>query len=327
MKERGGPERSTAVGLVLAATIATQATAAGLLPFAGPPAETLPARLLPEARGEAPAPTLGTAVGSASVRQDSRSGGREVASAGGRSAQAKLVSSMLQETNRVRRRRGLRSLALSDDLCAAARAHAEDMLDRNYFDHRSPEGGTPNDRVVRSSPRAIVLGVRENISMTAGYDPGDPEVRGEGYVQRWMDSKGHRENLLNQESTHVGFAAASASRRGEWAEYAVQVLGVVAGRWDRVPPGAVRAPATWKASLIAPLEFFLDDLSHPGQRYADPDRARVYSIGGVPLAVSRAGGSTVVELPRVAPGSYRLLARLRGEEGYQLLRNFTVVAR
>ncbi|MFO8059445.1 MAG: CAP domain-containing protein, partial [Bacillota bacterium] len=54
---------------------------------------------------------------------------------------------MLSLINEAREAEGLEPISLSGDLCAAARGHAEEMIEMNYFSHRSPRTGSAGDRV------------------------------------------------------------------------------------------------------------------------------------------------------------------------------------
>lgn len=102
------------------------------------------------------------------------------------------------KTNEVRLKNGLPALIWDPLLCRMARMHSEDMAQRNYFAHETPEGLELKDR-----GRAIgilqfrVLG--ENIAYNKGFtDPGSFAV------ERWMLSGAHRANIL-----YVGFQASA----------------------------------------------------------------------------------------------------------------------
>src|SRR5690606_13531909 len=116
--------------------------------------------------------------------------------------------------------RDLEPLTLSDPLNAAAQAHAEDMLARGYYDHLSPEGEDVADRY-RAAGGGEWRRVQENIA-TCSPCAGAP---GAGLVARlhegWMDSPGHRENILRPGITRFGFGIA-AGRDGPL--YAVQTF-------------------------------------------------------------------------------------------------------
>jgi uncharacterized protein YkwD len=103
--------------------------------------------------------------------------------------------------NRVRAQHGLRPLIPSETLIEVARAHSEDMLRRKYFDHVAPGGSRPADRVTAAGVHW--LRVTENLAMNAGMDdPVEQAVRG------WMDSRGHRGNILDPDVTHTGVGIA-----------------------------------------------------------------------------------------------------------------------
>jgi hypothetical protein len=87
------------------------------------------------------------------------------------------------------------------DADQTARAHSEDMLRRHYFDHQDPRGRKPSDRV--SAAGVAWTRVTENLAMSAGMD--DPVATA---VEGWMDSRGHRANILDPQVTHTGVGIA-----------------------------------------------------------------------------------------------------------------------
>jgi uncharacterized protein YkwD len=91
--------------------------------------------------------------------------------------------------NRARVEHGLAKLLHSPALAEVARGHSEDMAKRRYFDHRTPDGLGPSDRVKAEGMRYERMA--ENIAVNAGMDsPVDVAVQG------WLESQHHRENLL-----------------------------------------------------------------------------------------------------------------------------------
>lgn len=258
---------------------------------------------------------------------------RAVAPPGDRATEG-MVRTLLEETNRERAAHRQGPLTLSPDLSAAAQKHAEDMLARAYFSHESPEGESSAQRVGRIAPRVIVLAVRENILKSEGEEGDAPHVRAVEIIEGWMDSPGHRRNLLADDVSEVGFGVASKTVKGRLIEYSVQVLGRVVGAWSEAPGRALRVPERLRARLRVPVEFFLEDTAHPSRRYKDPGDASFFWLGGVPLVVvgRRDGGAgvagsgeSVVELPRLEPGRYRLLGRLTRTDGYQAIRELRIV--
>jgi len=104
----------------------------------------------------------------------------------------------LATVNEVRREHGREPVAGEARLDAAAQRHAEDMLRREYYDHASPEGETARARARRAGYRGRSLG--ENIAK--GLFTPDEVVR------RWMDSSGHRRNILKRGFSEMGLGVA-----------------------------------------------------------------------------------------------------------------------
>lgn len=122
---------------------------------------------------------------------------------------------VLDLTNQNRVSRGCRKLTVDRRLIRAAREHAEDMVDRNFFDHKAPDGSDPGDR---AREEGFTSGVGENIAV--GYSSAASVMTG------WMNSPGHRANILNCDYSviGIGFAEGTALRAygpGAW----VQVFG------------------------------------------------------------------------------------------------------
>ena len=109
--------------------------------------------------------------------------------------------------------RGLTLLELDPALCGAAEHHAADMLARNYFDHRSPEGEDVMDRYAAAGGSRW-LGVAENIFKCLAC----PEPPGEAVIRtmhgQWMQSREHRETILSQTHSRFCFGIAADPQVG-----------------------------------------------------------------------------------------------------------------
>ncbi|MEU8305775.1 CAP domain-containing protein [Actinomadura sp. NPDC048955] len=132
-------------------------------------------------------------------------------SAAGRSRFAAEVVSL---TNAHRAAHGLRPLADDPWLTAAAQAYSEDMTARRFYSHTSPEGTQPWDRARAAG--STHLGIGENI---ACGQRSPAEV-----VQGWMDSPGHRANILKPDFTHIGVGFQGGGKAGT---YWTQLFGSV----------------------------------------------------------------------------------------------------
>jgi|GEM_PF-530060 len=104
---------------------------------------------------------------------------------------------ILDLTNVFRVSQGTYPLAYSDAIAVTARAHSEDMVERDFFSHTNPDGESPFERILADG---IDYGyAAENIA--AGY----PNVF--AVHAGWLASEGHRENLL-REMTYMGAGVA-----------------------------------------------------------------------------------------------------------------------
>lgn len=119
--------------------------------------------------------------------------------------EAQVERAIHDEVNQVHADHGLEALAFDDELAAVAREHSEDMAERGYFSHTSPEGETVGDRYAAAGISCEAWG--ENI-LYNGHGGESPEVIAERSVQQWLDSEPHRENILSDgwDSQGIGVA-------------------------------------------------------------------------------------------------------------------------
>jgi uncharacterized protein YkwD len=118
---------------------------------------------------------------------------------------------ILEFVNEERRNQGLSPLQLDETLRAIARNHDDDMLARGFFGHGNPSGEGPADRIERQHRRLIGM-TGENIWESSGdYPSRHPDLAAE-IMRAWMNSPGHRENILRKEYTHLGVGVCAAGR-------------------------------------------------------------------------------------------------------------------
>lgn len=115
-------------------------------------------------------------------------------------------------TNTARARAGLPPLAVDPVLTRAAQAHSADMVARAFYSHTSPGGSQPWDRAAAAGSIRRTIG--ENI---ACGQRSPAEV-----VDGWMNSPGHRANILKPDFTHIGIGFAGG---GPAATYWTQLFG------------------------------------------------------------------------------------------------------
>lgn len=98
-----------------------------------------------------------------------------------------------RHVNEERTSRGLPALSYSNQLENVAQSHSEDMADRGYFSHESPSGVGIRERYRRHGAPCSTGG--ENIFKTQSGTSAE-QVLAEETVDAWMDSPGHRQNIL-----------------------------------------------------------------------------------------------------------------------------------
>lgn len=101
---------------------------------------------------------------------------------------------VVELVNAERAKYGLSALKLNTELSAVARAKSQDMKDKQYFSHTSPTYGSPFDMMKSFGISYKTAG--ENIAM--GYRTPEAVVEG------WMNSEGHRANILNASFKEIG---------------------------------------------------------------------------------------------------------------------------
>ncbi|WP_415579168.1 CAP domain-containing protein, partial [Filibacter tadaridae] len=105
-----------------------------------------------------------------------------------------IEKAVLDLTNVERQKAGLAPLQIDSKLMNSARQKSSDMASKNYFSHTSPTYGSPFDQMkangitYRSAAENIAQGQRS----------------AEEVVKAWMESPGHRENILTPGFTHIG---------------------------------------------------------------------------------------------------------------------------
>ena len=99
-------------------------------------------------------------------------------------------------------------LACDPNLAAAARGHAQDMCDRGYFSHTSQDGRSFTDRLDEAGATYRTAG--ENI---AWGQRGPSEVH-----TSWMNSAGHRRNIMNTSFGRIGVGHVDCGGRPHWVQ-------------------------------------------------------------------------------------------------------------
>lgn len=128
------------------------------------------------------------------------------------------ANKVISETNLQRAQNGgLPALTENAQLAGAALAKAKDMFAKQYFEHVSPSGVGPGELAQSYGYDYIVEG--ENLIL--GNFASEKEA-----VQDWMDSPGHRANILNNRYSEIGVAIIKGTYKGESVWIGVQEFGL-----------------------------------------------------------------------------------------------------
>lgn len=106
--------------------------------------------------------------------------------------------------NQKRTSAGLAKLKIDDETQNVARIKAKDMVDSNYFSHTSPTYGSPFDML--KSFKVSYKTAGENIAGNSSNSKA---------VEAWMNSEGHKANILNSSFNYTGIGVVNGSKYGK----------------------------------------------------------------------------------------------------------------
>lgn len=112
-----------------------------------------------------------------------------------------IENEVIRLVNVERSKNGLTALRGNWQLSRIARYKAENMRDKNYFSHTSPDYGSPFDMIKNFGISFSAAG--ENIAMG--------QQNASSVMTSWMNSTGHRQNILNTGYTEIGVGIAKTS--------------------------------------------------------------------------------------------------------------------
>ncbi len=101
---------------------------------------------------------------------------------------------VIRLVNQKRAEKGLSPLKEDWELSRVARFKSQDMKDKNYFSHTSPTYGSPFDMI-----KSFGISYK-----SAGENIAKGQSTPQAVVNAWMNSSGHRANILNSSYTHIG---------------------------------------------------------------------------------------------------------------------------
>lgn len=175
------------------------------------------------------------------------------------------VSGIISLTNKERETIGLAALIQNKGLNQAAAMKLSDMVSKNYFEHVSPEGKDAAYFVNASNYSYIVLG--ENLAL--GNFDGD-----KGVVRAWMESPGHRANIVNTGFREIGVAVGQTRYEEKTVWLAVQIFATPSSLCPAVD-GSAKSFIESESKVLGTLKTNLETLYNQIQDYR-PKRGPEY---------------------------------------------------
>lgn len=153
------------------------------------------------------------------------------------------ITGILNATNQHRAKDGLTALTGNTVLNQAAANKVDDMFAQQYFEHVSPQNKSLTDIVEQVQYEYLSVG--ENLALGNYADDAD-------LVQAWMDSPGHRANILGSKFTEIGISAKPGMFEGQQTWLAVQTFAL--------PASACPAPSDSLRSAFDAQQIALNKL-------------------------------------------------------------------
>ncbi|MFJ2768269.1 CAP domain-containing protein [Streptomyces sp. NPDC087300] len=123
------------------------------------------------------------------------------------SAESAAEAEVLTLVNQERAKAGCRPLQADGKLAALAGRFSEDMAERDFFDHTDPDGATPWDRAEKAG-----------ISDLGGENIARGQADAQSVMDAWMNSEGHRANILNCDYRTIGVGVHFGSGGPWWTQ-------------------------------------------------------------------------------------------------------------
>lgn len=122
---------------------------------------------------------------------------------------AQVEQKIFEKVNEERAKAGVSTLSYNSTMEKYARIKSQDMGDRGYFDHVDPEGNLITVKMQQDGVRYNAWG--ENIAYIGGVS--DADALATQFMKNWMNSQGHRENILSTNFASVGVGVYKSGNR------------------------------------------------------------------------------------------------------------------
>jgi hypothetical protein len=186
----------------------------------------------------------------------------------------RIEQQILMLSNNERVSRGVRAVHRHCGLEFVAAFHSADMVRRNFFDHINPDGLAPQDRLRLLRPQLLGC-TGENLAWVSRRDE---DMIARDVVRGWMESPGHRGNLLQEAHTHMGVSVVPSRDRIHVTQLFANVYVEAV---ERALPLATRVGESRRISFRFYGEFPSADLT---MMLELPDKERWVPVGNLRMA-------------------------------------------
>lgn len=191
-------------------------------------------------------------------------------------------------TNVERVKRGLQPLVYEDGLADLARRHSRNMANFEFFAHEDREGMSVGGRKNKYYPQLLVTSIGENLAF---YDVSNKRFNASEIVVGWMNSPGHRANILDPQYTHLGVGVVLVDTR----LYATQNFATPIVKLKKALPKSFNKNRSYCLDFeyLSPksISSFTADLGLPNPNAKVPIGNNRFRVGSEPQAIVWTGGS------------------------------------
>lgn len=142
----------------------------------------------------------------------------------GMNFRSEVEKDLLKLINEEREAKGLDPVKMDDDLQSAARIRSRELCKTGHWDHTRPNGDSWSTVITDDVPVKYVA-AGENLCMTEYNDPDeDSAYSADFYMDRWLNSPSHYDNIIRPNFTHVGIGVYVTERNGVTKGYATTIF-------------------------------------------------------------------------------------------------------
>ena len=149
---------------------------------------------------------------------------KTTAKVSGMNFRSEVEKDLLALINEEREAEGLDPVKMDGDLQSAARIRSRELCKTGHWDHTRPNGDSWSTVITEDVPIKFAA-AGENLCMTEYDDPSvDNAYSADFYMDRWLNSPSHYDNIIRPNFTHVGIGVYVSERGGVTKGYATTIF-------------------------------------------------------------------------------------------------------